>query len=761
MIVTPNLAGHQPSPRTTRDGLVQDDEVNLEIASKTPKLDVLKSALQESQSYSSDYLRRLQNSSDWLNSRWEGQTVDGRKWHTVGPQDSIWPWSGASDTRTHIVSKIVGQHETVGSFALRNMKIQAKSSRPFNSMQESQQATTLLNWMIGTHMQMEAYRESRLALNWRNAFGSAVMAVDWEQERRIDYIKVSLMTLSALTEAQGMAGQASLLQDLQGTDLMQWQSIIADETNEEALIPFIQRFSPIVTKAQARKIIKDLRELRFAEVPIPYIYLSKPRWRAMRPMIDIFFPVDADELNIRPRWTAEPERLTQTQLVDRIETANYDPGFVNEAINHKGNTLDGPWTNRILTDWRGNQNLDYDDKIEIWHFKYRALDRGTPVLYDTIFHMDVETEALHGPCQYSHGEFGYHDLRFERRDKPILSSKGIAEYAYTWQNEIKAQRDGRTDRVALTLRPPMFTRYQDMLRMKASFTPGIMIPEAREGTARFMPPPPYDSGSIEIEKTIMAAINEHFGLFGAEVDPILKQQRSAQLADDLLMEFKPIINQTWKLLPDYLPDAEVAAVVGPLSRPFHISRDQIQGQYEITLTVDMRNIDVEFLKTKLDAAVQVTALDTTGSIDRNKLVRLIMESIDPDLAAETVQDQQPATEKEIADERMQISLIIGSGVDQPLPKGSNYQLRLQTDQTMLQELAQNPAAGKKLNDNPDVMKVIENRMQFFQRQQQQIQNAQIGKMQVTQTFSKNAPQAALPVPEAVALINRGGQGQGQ
>lgn len=741
--ITPNLGGKQPGVPMTQTGRREDDDQNLEQASDKPKLEVLKAELSDIQGDASTYLRRVQNATDWLNTQWNGQTVDGLKWHTAGGSVP-WPWQGASDTRTHTIAKVVGQHCTVQSYALRNMKIQAKSSRPFPDMQESQQATTLINWMIGTHMQMEAHRETRLALNMRNTFGASVMAVDWEQERRIDYIQVSLLTLESLTQAQGFGSSQGMMSELQGTDFLQWQSIIADESNEEALIPFIQKFSPILTKGQARKIIRDLRELRFAEVPIPYIYVSKPRWRAMQPMVDIFFPPDADELNVHPRWTMEPERLTETELTDRIETANYDPKFVEEAINHKGDLTDGPWTTR--TDYTGLPvGHNSEDKIEIWRAKYRALDRGTPVLFETIFHQNVDREAFHGPCAYRHGQFGYHDLRFERRFRPILSSKGIAEYAYTWQNEIKAQRDGRTDRTALTLRPPMLAPYQDVLKIKAAFSPGVIWPERRAGDMRWMQPPQYDPGSIEIEKTVNAAIDEHFGIFGATVDPILKQQRAVELGDDLLMEFKPVVNQTWQLMQDYLPDAEVAAVVGQLSRPFRVSRQEIQGQYEITMTVDMRNIDQEFRKMKLDTAVQASALDTTGSIDRNKLVKLIMADIDPDLANEIVMDQKQASEKEIEDEREKISIIIGSGADQPLPQGANYQLRLQTMQTMLQELQQNPASTKIIQNNPDIMKVLQTRAQFFQRQIQQTENAKIGRTQVSKTFSKDAPAIAEPM----------------
>src|SRR5688500_17433597 len=192
MIVTPNKDSHQPSTRTTPLGRKQDDENSLEISADKPKLEVFKQLISDAQGNASDYTRRVSNAQDYWHSRWEGQTIDGLKWHSAG-QPLPWPWEGASDTRTHIIDKIVGQHVTVDSFALRSMKIQAQSTRPAATMRDSQNATTLLNWMIGTHMQAEAHRETRLAVNWKNACGSSIISVDWEQERRIDYIHVSLM----------------------------------------------------------------------------------------------------------------------------------------------------------------------------------------------------------------------------------------------------------------------------------------------------------------------------------------------------------------------------------------------------------------------------------------------------------------------------------------------------------------------------------------------------------------------------------------
>jgi hypothetical protein len=129
-----------------------------------------------------------------------------------------------------------------------------------------------------------------------------------------------------------------------------------------------------------------------------------------------------------------------------------------------------------------------------------------------------------------------------------------------------------------------------------------------------------------------------------------------------------------------------------------------------------------------------------GLIDRNVIVRNAFEGIDYSLADIAVKDQQSATQAEQQNEMDAVSKIIGSGLDQPLPQGGNYQLRLQTLQNTVQQAMQtNPATQKILRDNPEILKVLQKRMQYFQNQLQQLENAQIGRMLSTQTFTKQAP----------------------
>jgi hypothetical protein len=94
----------------------------------------------------------------------------------------------------------------------------------------------------------------------------------WDQQRRIDYTEVTVVQL------------ADLIAQQTGSPVMQEQfaDLINNPANEDVMIQFVQTLSPIVTTAQARSIVKDFRELRYAEIPIPYVFISQPRWTALR-----------------------------------------------------------------------------------------------------------------------------------------------------------------------------------------------------------------------------------------------------------------------------------------------------------------------------------------------------------------------------------------------------------------------------------------------------------------------------------------------
>jgi hypothetical protein len=118
-----------------------------------------------------------------------------------------------------------------------------------------------------------------------------------------------------------------------------------------------------------------------------------------------------------------------------------------------------------------------------------------------------------------------------------------------------------------------------------------------------------------------------------------------------------------------------------------------------------------------------------------------MEIIDPDIADEVAEDDVQSSERERKDEINALSTMM-NGIEPDKPQFANHQLRLQT----LQEKLQSPAVQKKAMADPDVFKLIENRMEWHQNQIQQFtQNPGIGRALSTQTFDTTKA----PVMEAL------------
>jgi hypothetical protein len=737
-LVTPNQRGHHPegTPVSTDGSYAassgSDDALN--EYSDTPDLEAMKEALREVQQDASTYLRWTKDCREWWNCQWPGQTVDGRKnFSDDGNPDSIFPWPGASDTRPRLIKTAIDDYRTIGTYALMNMKLQARSTRPTVQGHDSGVASTLLNWQLFNQMQPEWHRESKYNLALRNGQGAAVARVAWIQKRRIDFVEINVQQFGLWVQ---MATKSSALQP---QDI---QEMLVSKEYQKDMLQLIQAMSPIVDTGKAREILNALRRGESAKVPIPYVFKSQPQITTLQPMVDVFFPIDTCDLQLA-RFVDEIERVTEPDLYDRIETENYDEAFVKAACERKGDStgqlsVEQAAGNRNYfgkNSWRDARARQH--MITLHHFWHISYDMGTPVLCKTIFHEDVETPAVHGPTEYEHGEMPYHDMRFEHDDRPILSSRGLAEILYTAQQEYKVQLDARTDWTSFASAPPLFSDHPDIGKLKKAFMPKTIIPMRRGSEPRFAVPPQYNPGWIEITQNIERRIENILGVFGLELDPQKKQMRQMELVDDILSEWKPVFAQLFQLDQQLLPEADVQDIVGPLSRPFHMTRSQIQGKHEIIATVDLRDLDKDWNTSKAQGVASIAQFDNAGIIDRNPIIKGLLAGIDYNWADQAVQTNDQAAEKEKTDEIQTLNRIIGSGMPEPLPMGGNYQLRLQTAQQHLQQ--GDPKFPNPNFQRPDVQAVLQNRFQFFQRQIQQQQNAQIGRAQVPSPFGNQAP----------------------
>jgi len=416
--------------------------------------------------------------------------------------------------------------------------------------------------------------------------------------------------------------------------------------------------------------------------------------------------------------------VTETELRERIVTDGYSEAFVEEALKHKGayrRPIRNYYRQEII-------NLETErEMIELWHYYQKQYnpDQTTRVHYCVLHESVREDVAVSELLPYQHGDYPFVEFARERFSRNLLESRGIPEILESQQFELKIQRDYRADRCSIATLPPVKVP-ANRGKVSLVFGPGAQIPERRPGEFGWMEPPPFDRGTIEIEQAIRSDIDQYFGRFSANVPQPLTMLHQQTLVDRWLRSSKAAMAQAFALMQQYLSDLEILRVTGAMPAPFQVSREQIQGRYDLVLEFDVRDLDAEVLGKKLDVISKLAVpLDVAGVIDRAGLVQFVMNAIDPSLAQQIVRSQEVATAQEAEDEQLAYTKI-AAGTEPPLPtEGMNAQLRMQVLQGIVQA---NPAVQQRYSQDEIFKQMIDARMKAFSFQLQQAQNAQFGRV---------------------------------
>jgi len=231
---------------------------------------------------------------------------------------------------------------------------------------------------------------------------------------------------------------------------------------------------------------------------------------------------------------------------------------------------------------------------------------------------------------------------------------------------------------------------------------------------------------------VIENLRERYPLFGVELDQAKKQLYRDEVSQDTLGPVTLAVEMTFQNMQQYEDDAEVAKVTGEPGTPFHVGKEEILGKHEISATIDVKMLDEDYQKTKMELIGQAMVFKQEGV-----LFDLAVEAIDPDVAELLKQSEvsPAAMEKEKAEERQAVSNAL-TGIEDPLPMFGNYKVR--TAELLKHTVySQNPLMQKRLAAAPDAQQILANRLQFFQRQQQQYeQNPMIGRALQTRTFQR-------------------------
>jgi len=179
----------------------------------------------------------------------------------------------------------------------------------------------------------------------------------------------------------------------------------------------------------------------------------------------------------------------------------------------------------------------------------------------------------------------------------------------------------------------------------------------------------------------------------------------------------------------------------------------IHSQFDFNVRFDVRDTDPEFVQKKLEAIIKtVVPLDSGGIIDRNKLVKLVIESISPDAARELVIDQATASQKLYKDVVSDIGMMMLGNEALYTEMDPAASSKLQFAQDIIQK---NPKAQQALKGDRIFQILFDNYTKQLQFSVDQEKNKQIGRIGVSPASEEiqkefgeaQAEQQAAPPPQ--------------
>jgi hypothetical protein len=350
---------------------------------------------------------------------------------------------------------------------------------------------------------------------------------------------------------------------------------------------------------------------------------------------------------------------------------------------------------------------------------------------------------------YAHNQYPFVELRMETSRRAVTESRGIPELCKTEQEEVKAQHDAIRDRTAIEVLPPV--KVVKRIGALNRIAPGQVLPVTNKDDYTWLEPP---AGRAEYAFQVIEQVEKNLGnYFGFQVgekpiDPVKIQMMKQLQVDNWLMFWTRCFSQMFSLCLQYMPEEEIVRITGT---PLKQGMSDIHTQYDLNVRFDVRDADPEFVREKLKSIVEtVVPLDVSGVIDRDKLVKLVIESISPDAARELVIDKATASQKLYKDVTSDIALMMLGNEAQYVENDPQASSKLQFAQDIL---AKNPKAQQAAQGDRIFQILLENYMKQLQFSVEQEKNKQIGRVGVSpasekiqEEFGKAAEEGAIQAP---------------
>lgn len=678
---------------------------------------------------------------------WANQSWDGRKWRRKDGKRPF-PWLGASDARVPLVDKYIREDAALLMQVWANQKVLVRPTRPAQDAGWANRVTSLLRWQIYEEME-ETETEAELLANMLLERGSAAVGIWWMREEQLTRETV---TLEAITMAAQRAQQA--IAQGQRSDALELQAnlpqLILDPTREAEVAMILGSMGSHIQfdEAKAKKMVRELRQSGVASFARTIVAKDRPCIRAMAWNEDVILPPECVDIQ-RSRVVFVRELLTETDLTARAKGYAYDPQWVDQVIEtQRGKLVLDPSeyaANRNVAFGRGD--ADTRNLFEIITAYERLYDEDeVPGIWNTVFCPGLNratggaaTSAKHELLDYAHGQFPIVEFALERRSRLVDDSRGYGERAHTFQQGIKRQWDARSDRADVATLPPS---HHPPDEEPDSWGPGVQIPTMQPERFGYFDAPKFDQGSNEVEETVRRFADEYFGRPVDDQNTVEAGALKQDLVRGWLRGWKRVFTQVMQLDQQYLPDEVWVMVVGHgQGKTMRVTREEIQGPFNVTLRFNSRDLDPEFVQTKVQLLQQAMQFDVNGRLDRDEALLAAIELIDPSYAERLVKPGEAAALEQIDDEQTVLTkLVLGIGVD--VRGDEAFALRRSV---LEQTIRQSPTLQQAIRMNPQAQELVQRRIQQLDFNiQQRMVNPEIGRRLGSKPMSVTGPGAKPP-----------------
>lgn len=692
---------------------------------------------------------------------WDGLSLDGRTYGREGSRErpvAAFPWAGAPDSRVRLAERAVREKLLFRATAVRRGVLQGEPVE-IRDTAAAGVMRAAVSHLVKVEMRGEVPRESARWAATTLWLGHGVLAVDWQDDRTASpsvVDRAQVLQLLATVVPPPVEGAPLDEADVEAAFLEeQYAAQALDAVRSVALATALGDGGSVqpdrlpelkedVSESGAREALDLLQKGEASAEVMVAVDAGRPRWRALVPFVDVFYPVDTADLADAP-WVAEVRWFSKTEFSSTAGAEEWDKAWVRDVKEKPGRSLSSEWaggsSGRVaggFPGWAlggigvGSQMSEeavegYFQLLQVTYWDTVADLGGARVLRRTLLHPDVEGAAYDEPDGSWHGRMPYVSDRREPEVGALVESRGIPELVVDLQVEKKIYRDAEGAATQLHALPPVSSPVALLKNAQSDIRPMGVVPRlaGRNGSLEFMPlPGNAGNAARRSTETVDEQVDRLLMLVSPAVDPTVWQASIEEDTAHCLEKLGEAMAMTAALYLGHSGKEELEQIGGaPLAAlP---TRREVQRELHVRWGFDGRDLTNEFVALRIKLLEQMVALDAGATVDVAKAVPMLLAALDPAMAAAVVRSPQSASRAESADEMNKLAQILMGLAPEMNEMGEDHATRLGVLEEQFQT---NPVVKRRMGEDPQVQEILQARVKHHQFQVQQRENAQTGRV---------------------------------